>query len=420
MTDSSATIAIIGSGIAGLTVAAGLHGRRDFIIYEAQDWIGGHTHTVEVEEDGHKIGIDTGFIVCNEWTYPNFLALLARHGITTQRSDMSFSVCDEHIGLEYNGTNLDTLFAQRRNMISPGFLGMIYDILKFNRSAPSLLTESYSDLTLGEWLKNHGYGQRFINHYIVPMGRSIWSAREDALLKFPVRFFVDFFHRHGFLNINNRPIWQVIPGGSSSYVRAITARFRDRILTGKAVQSIHRLNTGVSLLLADGTLHQHTEVVIATHADSALAILQDPTDAERAVLGAFPFEANDVTLHTDVRQLPTRARARAAWNFRIRGDRDTGCSLTYDMNVLQSLKTKRRYLVSLNLTDRIDPSAILGRWNYDHPVYTPAAVAAQSRHDDISGQRHTYYAGAYWRYGFHEDGVVSGLRVLDQMGIPRS
>ncbi len=420
MTQSSRSIAIIGSGIAGLTVAEGLHRHRPITVYESEAWIGGHTHTVDVQEADRVVSVDTGFIVCNEWTYPNFLALLARYGINTQNSNMSFAVSDECTGLEYNGTNLNTLFAQRRNVFSPGFLGMIADILRFNRAAPALLEEPGPGPTLGEWLSQHRYGRRFLEHYIVPMGRSIWSAQKDALLGFPARFFVDFFQRHGFLNIDNRPVWQVVPGGSSRYVEIITAAFRDRIRTSTPIQSITRDADGVTVVLGDGTAVQHDAVVIATHADSALKLLGDASAEERALLGAFPFEPNDVVLHTDQRLLPTVPLARAAWNFQIRADRDTGCSLTYDMNVLQSLNSAQRYLVSLNLTDRIDPAKILGRWNYAHPVYTPAAVAAQARHTEISGQRNTYYAGAYWRYGFHEDGVVSGLSVLDQLGIPRA
>jgi len=417
MLTPESSIAIIGSGIAGLTVADGLHPHCNITVYEAESWVGGHTHTVDVEDGTERLAVDTGFIVCNDWTYPNFLALLRKHGLKTQDSNMSFSVGDERSGLEYNGTNLNSLFAQRRNLLSIGFFGMIADILRFNRAAPKILQDPLRNPTLGEWLQEHRYGARFIDHYIVPMGRSIWSVRKEALLGFPARFFVEFFQRHGFLNIDNRPVWQVIPGGSANYVKAITAPFRDRIRTGLAVRQVARHENGVTLTLADGTDHRHDAVIIATHADSALALLRDPSPQESALLSAFPFESNDVVLHTDESLLPKTPLARAAWNFLIRKGEDRGCSLTYDMNVLQSLRSKRRYLVSLNLTDRIDPKTILGRWNYAHPVYTPAAVAAQAEHTTISGQRNTYYAGAYWRYGFHEDGVVSGLRVLEQLGV---
>jgi uncharacterized protein len=411
------SVAIVGSGIAGLTVAEGLYRHTDITVYEAESWVGGHTHTVDVDDDGQTVRVDTGFIVCNEWTYPHFLALLGRYGIRTQNSNMSFSVRDERTGLEYNGTNVNTLFAQRRNALSPGFIGMIADILRFNRAAPSVLAGPDPGPTLGAWLGEGRYGRRFVEHYILPMGRAIWSAQADAMLNFPAKFFVDFFQRHGFLNIDNRPVWQAIPGGSSRYVEAITAGFTDRIRTRTPVTEIRRRAEGVELRLGNGESVHHDAVVIATHADTALSMLSDPSPEERALLGAFPFEPNEVVLHTDERLLPRTALARAAWNYQIRSDRDTGCTLTYDMNILQSLRSRKRYLVSLNLSDRIDPSTVLGRWTYAHPVYTPDAVAAQRRHAQISGVRNTYYAGAYWRYGFHEDGVVSGLRVLDQLGV---
>jgi predicted NAD/FAD-binding protein len=411
------SIGIVGSGIAGLTVAEGLYQRDDITVYESESWVGGHTHTVDIQEGHRTIAIDTGFIVCNEWTYPNFLSLMTRHGIEPQNSNMSFSVRDDRIGLEYNGTDLNTLFAQRRNMLSPRFLGMIADILRFNRAAPDLLSGADPGPTLGDWLTSHHYGRRFLEHYILPMGRSIWSVREAALLGFPARFFVDFFQRHGFLNIDDRPVWKVIPGGSSRYVERITAPFADRVRTNSAVSRIARTDRGVQLTLACGEIVQHDAVVVATHADTALELLADPSPAEKILLGAFAFESNDVILHTDERVLPRNRRAQAAWNYWVSDDPQGPCTLTYDMNVLQSLECKERYLVSLNLGGQIDPERILGRWSYAHPVYTPQAVSAQQRHHEISGIRNTVYAGAYWRYGFHEDGVVSGLRALEQLGI---
>jgi uncharacterized protein len=409
------SIAVIGSGIAGLAVARGLYAAHDLTVYEAEEWIGGHTHTVDVEESGERIAIDTGFIVANDWTYPGFLGMLDELGVKTQPSPMSFSVSDERTGLEYNGTNLDTLFAQRRNLVSPRFLGMIADILRFNRAAPRVLAEQGPGPTLGEYLEKGRFGRSFVDHYIVPMGRSIWSAQAAVLLDFPARFFVDFFLRHGFLNIDNRPQWRTVVGGSARYVEALTAPFRSNVRTRTPAESIRRGDEEVIVRLRDGTLERHDAVVLACHADTALALLSDPSPTETELLRAFPFEPNDVVLHTDERLLPRIARARAAWNYRIRADRDDGASVTYDMNVLQSLTTRRRYLVSLNQTDRIDQSQILGRWNYAHPVYSPAAVAAQARIEEISGVRRTFYAGAYWRCGFHEDGFVSGQTALSHL-----
>jgi predicted NAD/FAD-binding protein len=408
------SVAVIGSGVAGLTVAAGLHPSHRITVYEATDWVGGHTHTVDVDDGGVQVAIDTGFIVCNDWTYPNFLALLARLGVATQPSNMSFSLQHEVTGLEYNGTSLDTLFAQRRNLLSPSFLRMIADILRFNREAPRLLAAGDERTTLGDWLSAERYGAPFIEQYVVPMGRSIWSAGERALLGFPARFFIDFFLRHGFLSVNNRPQWRAVRGGSREYVRALTAPFRDRIRLSTPVESVRRLPDEVVVRTCRGELERHDAVVFACHADTALALLADPSAVEQEILASFPYEPNEVLLHTDDRLLPRVPRARAAWNYHVRAGADAGCAITYDMNVLQSLQTRRRYLVSLNLGDRIDPALALARFEYSHPVYTPAGVAAQRRHGEISGVRRSFYCGAYWRHGFHEDGVVSGLAALDQ------
>jgi predicted NAD/FAD-binding protein len=408
-------IAIVGSGIAGLTVAAALHPQHDVTVYEASPWIGGHTNTVDVEEDGRMLAVDTGFIVFNEWTYPNFVAMLERLGVRRQDSNMSFSLQDERTGLEYNGTSVNSLFAQRRNLLRPSFLKMIAEILRFNREAPRLLGGADTTTTLGEYLAAHRYTRSFVEHYVVPMGRAIWSAEEAALLGFPVRFFVEFFHRHGFLSVDNRPQWYAVAGGSREYVRALTAPFADRIRTSCPVAQVRRLPHEVVVRTGDGGAEHHDAVVLACHSDQALALLADPSDAEREILGAFPYQRNVATLHTDARLLPRRPLARAAWNYHLRAEPHAGCAVTYDMNVLQSLATRRRYLVSLNLEDRIDPATVLARFEYDHPVYTPQGVAAQSRHAEISGARRTYYCGAYWRYGFHEDGLVSGLAVAEQI-----
>ena len=409
-------IAIIGSGISSLTAAARLAPRHDIDVYEAADWIGGHTHTVDVADGDRQVAVDTGFIVFNDWTYPEFIALLDSLGVASQPSDMSFSLVDEAAGLEYNGTSINGLFAQRRNLISPSFLGMLANILRFNRDALRFAASGDSSTTLGEFLRDGGYGETFIRRFIVPMGRAIWSAEEPAMLAFPAGFFVDFFRRHGLLSVTNRPQWRVVRGGSREYVRALTAPFATRIRTAQPVRVVWRHAAGVTVVTESGVRRDYDAVVIGAHADQALALLGDPSDAERRILGAFGYQPNDVVLHTDLRLMPREPRAHAAWNYRICPDDRPGCTLTYDMNLLQNLGTDRRYLVSLNQTDRIDPSTILGQWNYAHPMYTPTAVRAQAEHGAISGVRNTYYCGAYWRYGFHEDGVVSGLKAAAQIG----
>ena len=407
-------VAVIGTGVAGLTTAAGLADRHELTVFEAADWIGGHTNTVDVEEDGGIVAVDTGFIVFNDWTYPNFIALLRKLGVAWQASNMSFSLQCEKTGLEYNGTSLNSLFAQRRNILRPSFLHMIWEILRFNREAPRFLATQDETTTLGAWLESRGFGGAFVEHYVVPMGRAIWSADEEAMLGFPARFFIDFFHRHGFLSVDNRPQWQTVTGGSREYVRKLVSPFASRIRVATPVASVRRLPQGVALRTVAGETLQFDAVVFACHSDQALAMLEDPSDAEREILGAFPYAPNEAVLHTDQSLLPRRPLARAAWNYHLRRDPGRGVALTYDMNVLQSLATRRRYLVSLNMTDAIDERCVLRTFSYSHPVYTPGAVAAQKRHAEISGPRRSFYCGAYWRYGFHEDGVVSGLRVLEQ------
>lgn len=407
-------VAVVGAGIAGLTTAAGLADRHELTVFEAADWIGGHTNTVDVEEDGRIVAVDTGFIVFNDWTYPNFIALLRKLGVAWQASNMSFSLQCEKTGLEYNGTSLNSLFAQRRNILRPSFLHMIWEILRFNREAPRFLAAQDEATTLGAWLESRGFGGAFVEHYVVPMGRAIWSADEEAMLGFPARFFIDFFHRHGFLSVDNRPQWQAVTGGSREYVRKLVSPFASRIRVATPVASVRRLPQGVALRTIAGETLQFDAVVFACHSDQALAMLEDPSDAEREILGAFPYAPNEAVLHTDESLLPRRPLARAAWNYHLRRDPGRGVALTYDMNVLQSLATRRRYLVSLNMTDAIDERCVLRTFSYSHPVYTPGAVAAQKRHAEISGPRRSFYCGAYWRYGFHEDGVVSGLRVLEQ------
>ena len=401
-------IAIIGSGIAGLTVAHRLHREHDITLFEANDYVGGHTATVDVHREGRTWAIDTGFIVFNDWTYPNFIALLDEVGAQWQWSNMSFSYQCERTGLEYNGTSVNTLFAQRINCVRPSFLRMIAEILRFNSKARELLNSRDNSLSLGEYLRRGNYSREFADRYILPMGKAIWSATEQGMFDFPAIFFVDFFDKHGFLNVNNRPVWRTVCGGSREYVRKLTAPFLDRILLSTPVAGVVREPNGVTVRTRGGDTSRFDYVVFACHSDQAARLLQEPASLERDILGAFPYQENDVVLHTDERLLPTNTRARAAWNYFAPVTPQERVAVTYDMNVLQTLSAKEKFLVTLNQNHRIDPTRVLGRYVYSHPVYTPAAVAAQARRAEISGRNRTVYCGAYWRNGFHEDGVVTG------------
>ncbi|MDH1559993.1 FAD-dependent oxidoreductase [Ectopseudomonas chengduensis] len=410
-------IAIVGSGIAGLTCAYLLNRQHDIQVFEASDWIGGHTHTVDVQVDGRSYAIDTGFIVFNDWTYPNFIRLLEQIGVGFKPTEMSFSVSDPATGVEYNGHDLNTLFAQRSNLLSPAFWGMLRDILRFNRQSLDDLANSRisADTTLGQYLDSNGYGRRFIEHYIVPMGSAIWSMSLADMLGFPLQFFVRFCKNHGLLSVSDRPTWQVIEGGSRSYVAPLTASFAERIRLNCPVSRVIRDQDGVTLHSAAGS-ERFDKVIFACHSDQALALLDQASEQERDILGALPYANNDVVLHTDTRLLPKRKLAWASWNYRLGGPREQMAAVTYDMNILQGIDSDTIFCVSLNQTAAIDPSKILARFQYAHPQYSLAGTAAQARWEELLGAQHTYYCGAYWANGFHEDGVVSALRVARAFG----
>jgi uncharacterized protein len=409
-------IAVIGSGIAGMVAAHHLSRRHAVTVYESGAYVGGHTHTVDVQRGGRHYAIDTGFIVFNDWTYPNFVALMDELQVPWQPSDMSFSVRCERSGLEYNGTNLNSLFAQRSNIARPSFLRMVADIVRFNREAPALLLPGASSVSLGDYLKRARYSRCFIEHYIIPMGAAIWSSRPVDMLAFPARFLVEFFSNHGFLSVNGRPTWRVIRGGSRQYIKALTAPYASRIRLNTPVASIARRATGgaarVHLRLKDGTVEQFDRVFLACHSDQALRLLSDPSQAELQVLGAIPYQENEALLHTDTRLMPRRRLAWAAWNYHLPREPLARVTVTYNMNILQSLPSREQFLLTLNRSEAVDPAQVIGRYVYHHPVYSAAAVAAQKRHAEINGVRSTYYCGAYWGYGFHEDGVNSALKSL--------
>jgi predicted NAD/FAD-binding protein len=409
-------IAVVGSGISGLTAARLLAGDHGVTVFESESYIGGHTHTVDVALQGVSYAVDTGFIVFNDRTYPNFVALMRRLGVGRRPSVMSFSVKCEKTGVEYCPSTAGTLFAQRKNLFRPSFHRMILDIFRFKRSAPAVLADGDDDLTLGDYLDRNGYSKAFIRHFIVPMGAAIWSADLVGFERFPVRLFVEFFTHHGILSIRNQPRWYVIDGGSRAYIPRLTAPFRDRIRVSTPVRSIVRHPDRVELVLAGGAREAFDQVVVATHSDQALALLSDPSGDEQRVLGRIPYQPNHVVLHTDTRLLPENPKTWASWNYRIPRT-DLGAStVTYNMNVLQGIQAPETFLVSLNQAEAIRPERVLATFTYHHPVYTPRSLRARKERDRINGVNRTWYCGAYWGYGFHEDGVNSALAVCSHFG----
>ena len=406
-------IAIIGSGISGLVAAYRLHPRHDITVFEANDYIGGHTHTVDVELDGERHAIDTGFIVFNDRTYPRFISLLRELNVAAQPTTMSFSVRDDRTGLEYNGHSPNTLFAQRRNLFKPRFYRLLADIVRFGRAARRILQEREAATTVGEFLARHRFSAEFREQYLLPMGSAIWSCPTGAFAGFPIAFVAEFYANHGLLDLSNRPIWQVISGGSRNYVEPLTRGFRSRIRLRTPVIRVRRSSESVDVVTAGGATEQFDHIVFACHSDQALRILgAEASAAEREILGAFPYSRNIAVLHTDERVLPRSRRAWAAWNYRCTGDAAAPASVTYNMNLLQGIRSRHTFCVTLGDEPRIAEHRVLGRFEYHHPVFTLQRAAAQARHAELLNQRRTSFCGAYWRNGFHEDGVVSAEAVV--------
>lgn len=405
-------VAIVGTGIAGNVAAYHLNRDHQITVYEANDYPGGHTHTHDIQINGQHYAVDTGFIVFNHRTYPNFIQLLNELGVAEQLSTMSFGVKCERTGLEYMGSTLNSLFAQRRNLLRPRFWKMLSEILRFNRQATALLRDDGDDITLGDYLRQGNYSAMFIDYYLVPMAAAVWSADLQLMYQFPARYLIRFFHNHGLLSVADRPQWYVIKGGSKTYVEALTRGFSDKIRLKSPVTSVERREDGVWVTSRHGE-ERYDALFMACHSDQALALLQAPTEAEQQVLGAIHYQPNEILLHTDSSVLPRRRRAWAAWNYHLLQGDQGRVPVTYNMNILQGLDCKEQLCVTLNNSDAVDPSKILKRIHYHHPIYTRESVAAQARQSEINRDG-IYYCGAYWRYGFHEDGVVSALAALEQ------
>lgn len=405
-------VAIVGGGVTGLVAAQQLSRDHEIDVFEAESWVGGHTHTVPVELGGTVYPVDTGFIVYNELNYPHFSVLLRSLGVSTAPTEMSFGLRSERSGIEYNGDSLGGLFARPSNALRPSYLRMLLEIPRLYREGRALLDSPDGDPTLGEWLDAHGFSARLCDEHLLPMAGAIWSAEPRMLRAFPARSLLRFFANHGLLSLDERPQWRVIRGGSARYVEALTASFRDRIHTDTPVRRVTRDRDGATIESRRG-VERFDAVVMACHAPQSRRLLADRTPEEDAVLGAVRYQPNEVVLHTDASILPRSPRARAAWNYHVPAHPGELVTVTYDMNRLQHIASPEPLLVTLNETDRIAPERVLGRWQYEHPVFDHAAMQAQARVGDLQGTLRTFYAGAWCGYGFHEDGVRSALGAVD-------
>ncbi|MEZ5353678.1 MAG: FAD-dependent oxidoreductase [Bryobacteraceae bacterium] len=407
-------IAIVGAGISGLVCAHYLNRNHEITVFESNGYAGGHTNTVPVREHDRSISVDTGFIVYNEEYYPAFTSLLRYLGVATKPTTMSLSVRCDSSGLEYSGASLNGLFAQRRNLISPGFWRMIAGILHFQREGPQLRAGLDDTITVDRFIRDFGYPEEFVNYFLIPMGSALWSAPAGSFRDFPMRFVIDFFANHGMMQIRNRPDWRVIDGGSHRYVTALTRPFASRIRLSDPVHALRRTAHGVEVRTAAG-VEAFDEAIVACHADRALALLDTPSAGEQTLLSAFPYERNDAVLHTDTSVLPRNRRAWGCWNYHLHNQSDRRASVTYDMNRLQGLRSERRYCVSLNEAG-IDESKIIRRITYHHPAFRPGRDRAQGRHAELIRRERVSYCGAYWGSGFHEAGVQSAQRVCAAFG----
>lgn len=410
-------IAIIGSGISGLTSAYLLNRNHDITVFEANDYIGGHTHTHNIKIKDKEYAVDTGFIVYNERTYPNFIKLLDTLGVERQLSTMGFSVKSASEDYEYAGESLNSLFAKRSNIFRLGFLRMLYEMYRFGKKSDSTGLGLDVSITLGTYLRSENYSNEFINYFIIPMGAAIWSTPANKVLDMPAYFFIKFFYNHGMLEIINRPKWWVIKDGSSAYIKRIIKGFESKINLSSPIRTVSRLDNGIEIETANSKKPlMFDAVVFATHSDQALGMLKDPTEKEKDILSSIPYQKNEVLLHTDSSVLPKRKLAWASWNYQLDSNPESPVVLTYNMNILQSLDCDETFCVTLNDHQSVDKSKVLKKITYHHPLFTVKGIEAQKRKLEISGVNNTYYCGAYWHNGFHEDGVASAIEVCKHFG----
>jgi predicted NAD/FAD-binding protein len=409
-------IAIVGAGISGLVAAHLLHRDHEITVFEAGDYAGGHTNTIKVDTANETHQVDTGFIVLNDRNYPNFVRLLERLGVASQPSTMTFSVSDGVGDFEYNGSSPNGLFAKRAHLVSPTFHRMMADMARFNRAARELLRAPGEGPSLGQWLEERRFSRPFIDRLIVPQASAVWSADPRQMWSFPARFLAEFFDNHGMLGFRGRPQWRTVRGGSARYVEALTAPWRERLRLMAPVQSIERTPDQVVVKARGAEGEAFDQVVLATHSDQALGLLTDATTSEREILGSIAYQLNEAVLHTDVRLLPRRRRAWASWNYHLLPEPSGLATVTYHMNRLQALHAEREFCVTLNRTEAIAPDKVIRTIPYAHPVFTAAGVKAQARVAEISGRNRTHFCGAYWGWGFHEDGVRSAMRVAERFG----
>jgi uncharacterized protein len=411
-------IAVVGSGISGLAAAYFLSRRHEVHLFEKDGRLGGHTHTVVADSSAGPVALDTGFLVHNDRTYPRLVRLFRELGIETLSSDMCFAVACAGTGLEYSSRGARGFFAQRRNLVNPAHLGLLAEILRFNREAPRLLTAPDVDrMTLGDFLEARRFSEVFVHRYLLPMASAIWSASLASIRSFPALTLVRFLDNHGLLAVTGQPMWKVVRGGSSTYIPKLTAPLGDRIYTGTSIQGIVRDESGAVIRFPDRAAMRFDEVVLACHGDQVLPLLEDATDAERDVFGSFRTTTNTAWLHTDDSVLPVREAARASWNYRLHDETDTAPTVTYDLNRLQRLGTREQFCVTLNPSGDIDDRKVIKKMSYQHPLYDHAAIRAQERWAEVSGVKRTHYCGAYWFHGFHEDGLRSSLRVASALGV---